>query len=54
LAKDNITVNAITPAAMKTALFDQMTQAHIDFMLSKIPMGPFGTLEESAAIIARR
>ncbi|MDB5675404.1 MAG: 3-oxoacyl-ACP reductase [Sphingomonas bacterium] len=51
LAKDNITVNAVTPAAVKTAIFDQMTQAHIDFMLSKIPMGRFGTIDENAAMI---
>lgn len=51
LAKDNITVNAITPAAVRTAIFDQMTQAHIDFMLSKIPMGRFGTVDENAAMI---
>jgi 3-oxoacyl-[acyl-carrier protein] reductase len=51
LAKDNITVNAITPAAVRTAIFDQMTQAHIDFMLSKIPIGRFGTVDENAAMI---
>jgi 3-oxoacyl-[acyl-carrier protein] reductase len=51
LARDNITVNAVTPAAVKTAIFDQMTQAHIDFMLSKIPMGRFGTVDENAAMI---
>ena len=52
LAKKNITVNAVTPAAVKTAIFDQMTQEHIDFMLSKIPMGRFGQLEEVAAMVA--
>jgi len=51
LAKDNITVNAVTPAAVRTAIFDQMTQAHIDFMLSKIPLGRFGTVDENAAMI---
>ena len=51
LAKSNITVNAVTPAAVKTAIFDQMTQEHIDFMLSKIPMGRFGKVEEIAALI---
>jgi 2-dehydro-3-deoxy-L-rhamnonate dehydrogenase (NAD+) len=51
LAKDGITVNAVTPAAVRTAIFDQMTQAHIDFMLSKIPMGRFGTVDENAAMI---
>jgi 3-oxoacyl-[acyl-carrier protein] reductase len=51
LAKDNITVNAVAPAAAKTAIFDQMTPAFVDFMLSKIPMGRFGTVEENAAMI---
>jgi len=44
-------VNAVTPAAVRTAIFDQITQAHIDFMLSKIPMGRFGTVEEIAALV---
>ena len=51
LAQSGITVNAITPAAVRTPIFDQMTQQHIDFMLSKIPMGRFGTVEENAALI---
>jgi NAD(P)-dependent dehydrogenase (short-subunit alcohol dehydrogenase family) len=51
LAKENITVNAVTPAAVKTAIFDQMTDEHIAFMLSKIPMGRFGTVNENAAMI---
>jgi 3-oxoacyl-[acyl-carrier protein] reductase len=51
LARTGIRVNCITPAAVKTAIFDQMTQQHIDFMLSKIPMSRFGTVEEMAAII---
>ena len=51
LAKTNITVNAVTPAAVKTAIFDQMTQEHIDFMLSKIPMGRFGKVEEITSLI---
>ena len=50
LARENITVNAVTPAAVRTAIFEQMTQQHIDFMLSKIPMGRFGTVEEIAAL----
>jgi NAD(P)-dependent dehydrogenase (short-subunit alcohol dehydrogenase family) len=50
LAKSNITVNAITPAAVHTPIFDQMTQQHIDFMLSKIPMGRFGKVEEVVAL----
>lgn len=49
LAKTGITVNAVTPAAVKTPMFSQMTQAHIDFMLSKIPMERFGTVEEIAS-----
>lgn len=51
LAKSGITVNVVTPAAVRTAIFDQMTQEHIDFMLSKIPMARFGTIEENAAMI---
>ena len=51
LAKSGITVNCVTPAAVRTAIFDQMTQQHIDFMLSKIPMGRFGTVEEIAALV---
>ena len=52
LAKTGIRVNCVTPAAVRTAIFDQMTQQHIDFMLSKIPMGRFGAVEEIAALIA--
>jgi 2-dehydro-3-deoxy-L-rhamnonate dehydrogenase (NAD+) len=52
LAKTRITVNCITPAAVKTAIFDQMTQEHIDFMLSKIPMGRFGTVDEITALVS--
>jgi 3-oxoacyl-[acyl-carrier protein] reductase len=52
LAGYDISVNAITPAAARTAIFDQMTQAHIDFMLSKIPRGRFVTVEEIAALAA--
>ena len=52
LAQTGVRVNCITPAAIKTAIFDQITQQHIDYMLSKIPMGRFGTVEEMAAIIA--
>ena len=46
-----VRVNCVTPAAVRTAIFDQMTQQHIDFMLSKIPMGRFGTVDEVAALI---
>ena len=52
LAKSNIRANCVTPAAVRTAIFDQMTQQHIDFMLSKIPMGRFGTVDEIAALVA--
>ena len=51
LAKTGIRVNCITPAAVRTPIFDQITQAHIDFMLSKIPVGRFGTVDEIAAMI---
>src|SRR5947209_9620770 len=52
LARTGIRVNCVTPAAVRTAIFDQMTQAHIDFMLSKIPMARFGQPEEVAALAA--
>ncbi|HZP69753.1 MAG TPA: SDR family NAD(P)-dependent oxidoreductase [Pseudolabrys sp.] len=52
LASHDISVNCITPAAAKTAIFDQMTQEHIDFMLSKIPRGRFVTVEEIASLAA--
>ncbi len=52
LSSYDISVNCLTPAAARTAIFDQMTQAHIDFMLSKIPRGRFVTVEEIAALAA--
>lgn len=52
LAKEAITVNCVTPAAVKTAIFDQMTEEHINYMLSKIPIGRFGTVDEVAALVA--
>jgi 2-dehydro-3-deoxy-L-rhamnonate dehydrogenase (NAD+) len=52
LAGYNIAVNAVTPAAAKTAIFDQITQEHIDFMLSKIPRNRFVTVDEVAALVA--
>jgi 3-oxoacyl-[acyl-carrier protein] reductase len=52
LAQTGIRVNAITPAAAQTEMFAQMSQAHIDFMLSKIPMNRFVKVEELAAMIA--
>jgi 3-oxoacyl-[acyl-carrier protein] reductase len=52
LAKTGVLVNAITPAAARTAMFDQMAQSHIDYMLSKIPMGRFLEVQEAAAMVA--
>jgi NAD(P)-dependent dehydrogenase (short-subunit alcohol dehydrogenase family) len=52
LAKTDIRVNCVTPAAVATPIFDQMAQSQIDFMLSKIPMGRFGTVDEVAAMVA--
>lgn len=46
-----VRVNCVTPAAVKTAIFEQMSAEHIAFMLSKIPMGRFGTPEEVAAMV---
>ncbi len=51
LADTGVRVNCVTPAAVKTAMFDQMTPEHIQFMLSKIPMGRFGEPEEVAAMV---
>ncbi|MDO9112968.1 MAG: SDR family NAD(P)-dependent oxidoreductase [Polaromonas sp.] len=51
LADTGVRVNCVTPAAVKTAIFDQMTPEHIAFMLSKIPMGRFGTPDEVAAMV---
>ncbi len=52
LAGHDIAVNTITPAAARTRIFDQMTQQHIDFMLSKIPRGRFVEPREIAAMVA--
>lgn len=52
LAGHDIGVNCVTPAAAKTAIFDQITQQHIDYMLSKIPRGRFVEVGEIAAMIA--
>lgn len=52
LAQTGIGVNCVTPAAVRTGIFAQMTQQHIDFMLSKIPMNRFGTTDEIAALVA--
>ncbi|WP_048438168.1 SDR family NAD(P)-dependent oxidoreductase [Caenimonas sp. SL110] len=51
LADTGVRVNCVTPAAVKTAIFDQMSEQHIAFMLSKIPMGRFGTPEEVASLV---
>ncbi len=51
LATSEIRVNCVTPAAVKTPLFDQMTQQQIDWMLSKIPVGRFGAIDEVASLI---
>ena len=51
LADVDVRVNCVTPAAVKTAIFDQMSAEHIQFMLSKIPMGRFGTPQEVAALV---
>jgi len=51
-AQNGVVVNCITPAAVRTEMFDQMSQEHIDFMLSRIPMGRFGKVEELAALVA--
>jgi 2-dehydro-3-deoxy-L-rhamnonate dehydrogenase (NAD+) len=52
LADTGVRVNCVTPAAVKTGMFAQMTEQHIQFMLSKIPMARFGTPEEVAAMVA--
>ena len=51
LATTGIRVNCVTPAAVESPMFAQMTQAHIDYMLSKIPMNRFGTVDEIAALV---
>ena len=51
LAKTGITVNSVTPAAVRTPIFDQITEEHVQFMLSKIPMGRLGTVDEVAALV---
>jgi 3-oxoacyl-[acyl-carrier protein] reductase len=50
-AGTGVLVNCVTPAAVATDIFDQMTKEHIAFMLSKIPMGRFGKVEEVAALV---
>ena len=52
LAQDGICVNCFTPAVINTDILKQVTQQHIDYMLSKIPMGRFGEVEEAGALVA--
>ena len=52
LADSNIAVNCVTPAAARTAIFDQMSQEHIEYMLSKIPRGRFVEVKEISSMIA--
>ena len=52
LATTGIRVNCVTPAAVESPMFAQMTRAHIDYMLSKIPLNRFGTVDEIAALVA--
>jgi NAD(P)-dependent dehydrogenase (short-subunit alcohol dehydrogenase family) len=51
LAQSGVLVNCVTPAAAKTAIFDQMTETHINYMLSKIPMARFVTVDEVASLV---
>jgi 2-dehydro-3-deoxy-L-rhamnonate dehydrogenase (NAD+) len=51
MAKTEIRVNCVTPTAVRTAIFDQMSQQHIDYMLSRIPIGRFGAIEEVTSLI---
>ncbi len=52
LAKSGVIVNCITPAVIETDILKQLTQQHIDYMRSKIPMDRFGSKEEAAALVA--
>ena len=52
LAENDISVNCVTPAPAKTRIFDQITQEHIDYMLSKIPRNRFVLVEELASLVA--
>ena len=52
LADKNIAVNSVTPAAAKTRIFDQISQEHIDYILSKIPRNRFILVEELASLVA--
>ncbi|MGH7123238.1 MAG: SDR family oxidoreductase, partial [Stellaceae bacterium] len=52
LAETGVRVNCVAPAVIKTAILDQVSEEFTKFMLSKIPMGRFGTVEEAAALVA--
>jgi 3-oxoacyl-[acyl-carrier protein] reductase len=52
LAKRGVVVNCVTPAVIETDIFRQMTPQHIEYMLSRVPMGRFGQKEEAAALVA--
>ena len=52
LAKSGVLVNCVTPAAARTAILDQLSQQHVDYMLAKIPMGRFVLVDEIAAMVA--
>ena len=52
MASADIAVNCVTPAAARTRIFDQMSQEHIDYMLSRIPRGRFLEVDEVAAMVA--
>ena len=51
LAQKNIAVNCVTPAAARTRIFEQMTEEHINYMLSKIPRNKFAKVEELASLV---
>jgi 2-dehydro-3-deoxy-L-rhamnonate dehydrogenase (NAD+) len=51
-AEGGVLINCVTPAAIRTAIFDQITQEHVDYMLSRIPMGRLGRVDEAAALVA--
>ncbi len=51
-AETGVIINCVTPAAIRTAIFDQITQEHVDYMLSRIPMGRLGQTKEAAALVA--
>jgi 3-oxoacyl-[acyl-carrier protein] reductase len=52
LASQNVAVNCVTPAAARTRIFEQMSDAHIQYMLSKIPRGRFLEVQELASLVA--